>query len=54
MGISFLIYTFVIFPHVCGMQLGHETRAGCKSDKLGVGQTTYYVYFNAILGVPLN
>ena len=37
MGILFLIYTFVIYPHVCGMQLGHETRAGCKSDKLGVG-----------------
>jgi len=41
MGISFLIYTFVIYPHVFGMQLGHETRAGCTSDKLCVGQMTY-------------
>lgn len=54
MGISFLIYTFVIYPHVFEMQLWHETRAGCKSDKLCVGQTIYSIYLNAILGIPLN
>jgi len=54
MGISFLIYAFVIYPSVFGMQLVQEARAGCTSDKLCVGQMTYYIYLNAILGVSLN
>jgi len=36
------------------MPMGHETRAGCTSDKLCVGQMTYCIYLNAIQGVSLN